>query len=104
MDIILVYCTVPDKKSAKEISTLLVKHHLAACVSMTDRVESVFSWDGDFCKEKEILLTIKTVRENFEKITALINDIHPYNVPEVIAVPVINCSEDYMKWIAHETK
>lgn len=103
MDIILVYCTVPNKKSAKEISDLLVKHHLAACVSMTDRVESIFSWDGDICKEKEILLTIKTVRDNFERINELINEIHPYSVPEVIAVPVINCSEDYMKWIVHET-
>ena len=104
MDIVLVYCTVPNKKSAKEISSLLVKHRLAACVSMTDKVESVFSWDGKFCKETEILLTIKTVREHFEKINSLINDIHPYNVPEIIAVPVINCSEDYMKWIAHETE
>lgn len=103
MDIILVYCTVPDKKTAKDISTIIVKNKLAACVSMTDRVESVFSWDGEFCKEKEILLTIKTVRDNFEEINKLINELHPYNVPEVIAVPVINCSEDYMRWIVHET-
>ncbi len=103
MDIILIYCTVPDKKSAKNIANTLIKHHLAACISMTDRVESIFSWDGDYCKEKEILLTIKTIRNNFEKINSIINEIHPYSVPEVIAVPVINCSEDYMKWIAHET-
>ena len=103
MDIILIYCTVPNKKIAKDISTLLIKHKMAACVSMTDKVESYFSWDGEFCKEKEILLTIKTIRENFEKINSLINELHPYNVPEVIAVPVINCSEEYMKWIVHET-
>ena len=103
MDLILVYCTVPDKKIGKKIAEMLVKHHLAACVSMTDRIESVFSWDGDFCKEEEVLLSIKTVREHFERINSLINEIHPYSVPEVIAVPVINCSEDYMKWIVHET-
>ncbi|MGN1153421.1 MAG: divalent-cation tolerance protein CutA [Candidatus Gastranaerophilaceae bacterium] len=104
MDIILVYCTVPDKKTAKEISTIIVKNKLAACVSITDRVESFFSWDGEFCKEKEVLLTIKTIRDNFEEISNLINELHPYNVPEVIAVPVINCSEEYMRWIVHETR
>ncbi len=104
MDIILIYCTVPNKKIAKEIATLIIKNRFAACVSITDNVESMFSWDGEFCKEKELLLSIKTVRENFEKINTLINDLHPYNVPEVIAVPVINCSEDYMKWIVHETE
>ncbi len=104
MDLILIYCTVPNAKIAKEMANLIVKHRLAACVSITDKVESIFSWDGELCKEKELLLSIKTVRSNFEKINALINDMHPYNVPEVIAVPVINCSEDYMQWIVHETK
>lgn len=103
MDIIVVYCTVPDRKTAKDISTILVKNKLAACINMIDKVESVFSWDGDFCKEKEMLLMIKTTRDNFEKINEVINEIHPYSVPEVIAVPIINCSEDYLKWVAHET-
>ena len=104
MDLILIYCTVPNKKIAKEMANLIVKHRLAACVSITDKVESVFSWDGELCKENELLLSIKTIRSNFEKINSIINDMHPYNVPEVIAVPVINCSEDYMQWIIHETK
>ncbi len=104
MDLILIYCTVPNAKTAKEMANLIVKHRLAACVSITDKVESIFSWDGELCKEKELLLSIKTVRSNFERINSLINDMHPYNVPEVIAVPVINCSEDYMQWIVHETK
>ena len=104
MDLILIYCTVPNAKIAKEMANLIVKNRLAACVSITDKVESIFSWDGELCKEKELLLSIKTVRSNFERINTLINDMHPYNVPEVIAVPVINCSEDYMQWIVHETK
>ena len=103
MDIILINCTVPNKKIAQEIATKLVKQRLAACVNMADKVESYFSWDGEFCKEREVHLTIKTIRENFEQINLLINEMHPYNVPEVIAVPVINCSEEYMQWIAHET-
>lgn len=104
MDIIAVYCTVPDKKTAKDIATILVKNKLAACVNMIDKIESLFSWDGELCKEKEVMLIIKTTRNNFEKINEIITEIHPYTVPEVIAMPIINCSEDYLKWIAHETR
>ncbi len=62
MDIIVIYCTVPNKKLAKEITKVLMKHRLAACVSMVENVKSVFSWDGEICEEKEILMMIKTRR------------------------------------------
>ena len=104
MEAVIIYCTVPDKRIAKEISKYLIKRHLAACVSAMDRVESVFSWDGEFEKEKEILLMIKTLRQNFEKIKELITELHPYNVPEVIAVPIVDCSKEYFQWIIHETR
>lgn len=102
MDAIVIYCTVPDKRIAKEISKNLVKHRLAACVSAIDKVESVFSWDGELEKEKEILLIIKTLRVNFEKIKGLITDLHPYQVPEIIALPITDCSKEYMQWLTHE--
>lgn len=104
MDAIVIYCTVPDKRVAKEISKYIVKHHLAACVSSIERVESVFSWDGEIENEKEILLTIKTIRPNFEKIKVLITELHPYNVPEIIAVPIVDCSKEYLQWLVHETR
>ncbi|MCM1265784.1 MAG: divalent-cation tolerance protein CutA [Candidatus Gastranaerophilales bacterium] len=104
MDAIVIYCTVPDKRVAKEIAKYIIKHHLAACVSAVDRVESVFSWDGEIEKEKEVMLMIKTLRPNFEKIKVLITELHPYNVPEIIAVPIVDCSKEYLQWLAHETK
>ena len=104
MDAIVIYCTVPDKRIAKEISKYIIKHHLAACVSAIDRAESVFSWDGELEKEKEVLLMIKTLRTNFEKIKVLITELHPYNVPEIIAVPIVDCSKEYLQWLAHETR
>ena len=55
MDIIVIYCTVPNKKMAKNITKILMKHKLAACVSMIENVKSVFSWDGEICEEKEIM-------------------------------------------------
>ncbi|MBQ6517038.1 divalent-cation tolerance protein CutA [bacterium] len=103
MDIIVIYCTVPDKKTAEKIAKVLVKEKLAACVSVVDKVQSFFSWDGNLCDEKELLLMIKTKRTNFDKIRFLIEEQHPYNVPEIIAIPVVNCSEEYMRWLAHET-
>ena len=103
MDIIVIYCTVPDKKVAKNITKIIMKHKLAACVSMVDRVNSVFSWDGEICEEKEILMMIKTLRTNYAKIKLVIEDLHPYTVPEIIALPVVDCSEDYLKWLVKET-
>ncbi len=104
MDIIVVYCTVPDKKIAKNITKILMKHKLAACVSMIENVKSVFSWDGEVCEEKEILMMIKTRRANYGKIKLVIEDMHPYTVPEVIALPIVDCSEDYLKWLVKETE
>ena len=104
MDAIVIYCTVPDKRAAKEISKHLLKHRLAACVSAVDKVESMFSWDGEIEQEKEILLIIKTLRTNFEKIKHLITDLHPYQVPEIIALPIVDCSKEYLQWLAHETQ
>ena len=104
MDIIVINCTVPDKKVAKNITRILLKHKLAACVSMIDKVKSVFSWEGEICEEKEILLMIKTRRAHYGKIKLVIEDIHPYNVPEIIALPVVDCSEDYLKWLVKETE
>lgn len=104
MDIIVVYCTVPSKKLAKDITKVLMKHKLAACVSMIENVKSVFSWEGEICEEKEILLMIKTRRANYGKVKLVIEDLHSYSVPEIIALPIVDCSEDYLKWLVKETE
>ena len=104
MDIIVINCTVPDKKVAKDITKILMKHKLAACVSMIEKVQSVFSWDGEICEEKEILMMIKTRRANYGKIKLVIEDLHPYTVPEIIALPIVDFSEDYLKLIVKETE
>ena len=104
MDIIVVYCTVPSKKLAKEITKVLMKHKLVACVSMIENVKSVFSWDGEVCEEKEVLMMIKTRRANYGKVKLVIEDMHSYSVPEIIALPIVDCSEDYLKWLIKETE
>ena len=104
MDIVVIYCTVPDKKIAKNITKVLMKHKLAACVSMVENVRSVFSWDGEVCEEKEVLMMIKTRRANYGIIKLVIEEMHSYTVPEIIALPVVDCSEDYLKWLTKETE
>ena len=104
MNIVVIYCTVPNKSQAERIAKTLVKNKLAACVSMMDNVVSHFSWEGELCKEKEILLMIKTRRENYTKIKLVIESMHDYNVPEIVAVPIVDCSEEYLKWLIKETE
>ena len=104
MDIIVIYCTVPSKKIAKDITKVIMKHKLAACVSMIENVKSIFAWDGEICEEKEILLMIKTRRANYGKVKLVVEDIHSYSVPEIIALPIVDCSEDYLKWLVKETE
>ena len=103
MDIIVIYTTVSDKKIAKNITNVLLKHKLAACVSSIDKVKSKFSYDGEICEETEVMLMIKTRRSYYSKIKLVIEDMHPYNVPEIIALPVVDCSEEYLKWLVKET-
>ncbi len=103
MDAVVIFCTVPKKEDAKKISVALVQEGLAACVSTTDKVNSIFSWDNELCSENELLLIIKTRLELFDKIEAVIKALHPYNVPEIIALPIIKGSKDYLQWLEHET-
>lgn len=104
MEFIVIYCTVPNKKEGQEIAKALIEHNLAACVNILDKMESIFSWDGELCEEKEALMMIKTKRELFDKVKFIIQKLHSYTVPEIIAMPIIEADETYLKWIAHETK
>ena len=103
MDAVVIFCTVPNKDEAKKISEALLKEKLAACVSTVDKVSSMFLWNEELCKENELLLIIKTKRELFDKIEAVIKAFHSYNVPEIIALPIIVGSQDYLGWIEYET-
>lgn len=104
MEFIVIYCTVPNKNEGREIAKALITNHFAACVNIIDKVESIFSWDGKMTEEKEALMIIKTKKEMFSKVSHVIHKLHSYNVPEVVAIPVVEADEVYLKWIAHETR
>jgi periplasmic divalent cation tolerance protein len=101
---ILIFCTVPDEKSALFISRTIVEEKLAACSSVTFGIESVYSWKNAVQQEQERLLIIKTRSDLFDKLQEKILKIHPYEVPEIIAFPIIKGNPEYLKWIDENVK
>lgn len=103
MSLIIVQTTCSTKVEAKNIAKNLIEQNLAACVHMSN-IESFYMWKDEFCNDNEVLLNIKTKKENFEKIQSKIKELHSYDVPEIIAVDINNVSKDYKKFIGENTK
>lgn len=100
----VIYCSVPNEFLANLIATTLVDESLAACVNIIPNITSVYKWEGIVQNDNELLLLIKTQETKFEQVKNRIVELHEYNVPEIIAVPIIMGSEEYQKWIVQETK
>jgi len=98
----IIITTFPDKASAKNLAKLLVEKKLAACVQIFP-IESVYAWEGKICEEDEFLLFIKSKTINFEDISATIKEIHTYEVPEIVQIPLTDGLPEYLKWIADST-
>lgn len=96
---ILVFCTCPEDVVAAKIATTLVSEKLAACVNRFPRVVSTFWWKGEVQSDTESLLLIKTVDRLLEPLSKRIQDLHPYELPEVIKVAIDGGSERYLEWI-----
>lgn len=100
---IVVFCTVPDKKTGHAIAKSTVEDKLAACVTISGPVESCYTWKGKIEVDQELLLIIKTQSALFSKLEEKIKALHPYEVPEIIALPIIQGHSPYLDWIADET-
>jgi periplasmic divalent cation tolerance protein len=81
-----------------------VETRLAACVNISQPIESVYRWEGQIVEEKEFLLIIKSTRELFPEIRTEISKVHSYHTPEIICLPVIDGSRDYLQWISDSVK
>ena len=101
---ILVFCTVPDSGIADRISEALIQKKLAPCVSWGEPIQSVYRWQGSVEKATEWNLTIKTVSEKYSEVEKTILSIHPYDVPEIISVPILNGLGPYLKWMNDEIR
>ena len=96
--------TTPSLPVARKIGLALVKEHLAACVNIVPKVESIFFWEGKTCREHEALMIVKTTLRRFEKMAKRVRQMHPYSVPEIIALPIRKGFTDYLDWIEEMTR
>lgn len=103
-DICLVMTTCPDRDTAERLAAMLVEQRLAACVSAGAEVISTFPWEGRIDRESEIPLTIKTTRARVSALEQELVAHHPYDVPELLVVPVGDGLEAYLQWIRDWTQ
>ena len=104
MSHILVLTTLPDAESARALARALVEDRLAACVTIGAPVESMYHWRGAIETAREVPVTAKTRGDLFEDVAAAIRSRHPYELPEILAVPIDDGLPDYLAWIDAETR
>ncbi len=96
---VVIFCTAPDAKTAERLAHSLVEEKLAACCNIVPGLTSIYLWEGKVQKDAEVLLIIKSDARLFKALEQKIKDLHPYEVPEIIALPIKQGSQDYLKWI-----
>ena len=101
---LLILSTCPDAATAQIIADQLVDRQLAACVNILPGLTSVYQWQGKRESAQEHLLLIKTTNEAYQKLEQTISELHPYELPEVIAVPIERGLDGYLQWIDQQTK
>ena len=102
-DVLVVLCTCPDEATAERIARDLVGSRLAACVNRVSGVRSTYRWDAAVQDEPEVLLIVKTTQPRYADLEMRVKALHPYEVPEIIALPAAACASAYLAWLARET-
>ncbi len=102
MDINLVYITTGNKEEAKVIGKELVKSRLAACVNIIDHMNSIYLWEGKLQEDEETVLIAKTTSAMVPKLVARVKELHSYECPCVVALPVSGGNPDFLEWIGNE--
>ena len=101
---IVVLITVPSKQVAEQVSDTLLEDNLAACVNTVAPIHSRYIWEGKICDDEELLLIVKSRADLFEKqLVPAVQAVHPYDVPEIIALPILMGSKSYLDWIDDAT-
>ncbi len=103
-DKVVILVTASSRRECRKIARHLVEARLAACVNITQTIQSIYRWEGKLADEKEFLLLIKSTRELFPEIKAEISRLHSYRTPEIICLPIIDGSQDYLQWVSDSVK
>jgi len=99
----VVLITVPVDRG-EELANFIIENKLGACVNVIPEVKSVYWWKGNIEKDKEALLVVKTSSEKFKELLEKVKGVHPYTVPEIIALPIVAGNPDYLNWIEDSLK
>lgn len=101
---LLVFTSLPDRASAEKLAEVLVGGRFAACVSVLAPCRSVYRWKDAVQRDEEHPVLVKTTRDRYPALEAAIRKAHPYELPEIVAVPVERGLPEYLSWIAAETR
>jgi periplasmic divalent cation tolerance protein len=101
--LIVVLSNVPDSAIGQHIARQIIEQRLAACVNISAEILSIYNWNGQQQAETEVQLSIKTTEACYARLEALITELHPYDLPEIIAIPLTAASPAYQSWVRKET-
>lgn len=96
--------TAPSRRECRKIARRLVESRLAACVNITKKIDSIYRWEGKVAQEKEYLMLIKSTRALAPKLQRAIIKLHSYTTPEIICLPIVDGSPEYLEWIGASVK
>lgn len=102
-DSVVLLCTCPNEKEGRRLAEALVETKLAACVNLLPGVQSIYRWEGKVEVAHEVVLLIKSTAARFEELRARITELHSYDIPEIIALPITAGSGKYLDWIRRQT-
>ncbi|HUL00098.1 MAG TPA: divalent-cation tolerance protein CutA [Nitrospirota bacterium] len=103
-DEIIVLITASNKEEASTIGLALVQEHLAACVNIIPKIRSLFIWEGKTQDEQETLLIVKSRLPLLDQLISRVRSLHSYKLPEILALPIVGGSADYLNWLSETTK
>ena len=103
-DYVIVMTTLPSETDAATFAHTLVELRLAACVNLLPGMESIYRWEGEIEQERERQLVIKTSRERVSALWDRVREMHPYDVPEFIVLPIVDGNDAYLRWVGESTR
>ncbi len=98
-DAVVVLCTAPDESTAQELATLILSEKLAACATLMPNATSLYYWEGKIEQEYEVQMLIKTDKDHLDRLLVCLKAHHPYQTPELLALPVIQGNSEYLSWL-----
>ncbi|MBF0540669.1 MAG: divalent-cation tolerance protein CutA [Nitrospirae bacterium] len=99
MEYITVFITAPNDQEASKIGTAIVTEGLVKCVNIISNIRSIYQWKGNIEDQSEVLIIAKTKKEKFAELCRRVKTLHSYEVPEVVAIPIVDGLPDYLNWL-----